>query len=188
MISTTSSSSSSSLSGMTLQGVWSRIKEPEVAQRIETVVDDLDRTIREIRSVIFGLQAHEHHGDRNRLAILSVVADERDALGFEPRVRFDGPVESMSDQIAGHLLATLREALSNVAKHAGASQAQVTVDAGSEIVLRVEDDGIGITDVDDTSGNGVRNMRERAVQCGGECRISGAPNGGTVLEWRVPKA
>jgi PAS domain S-box-containing protein len=176
-------------SGMTLQGVWSRIREPEVAQRVATVVDDLDRTIREIRSVIFGLQAHETGHEHRRTEIQGVLADETAALGFEPRARFDGPIESIPDHVAPHLLATLREALSNVARHARASQVHVSIEVGDEIVLRVEDDGIGVGDHETGGGgNGVRNMRDRAAQCGGRFELRPAPDGGTVLEWHVPAA
>ncbi len=173
-------------SGMTLQGVWSRIKEPEVAQRVATVVDDLDRTIREIRSVIFGLQAQETDPDRRRAEILSVIADQQAALGFEPRVRIDGPIESISDDIAPHLLAVLREALSNVARHARASRVLVVIEVGDQIVLRVEDDGQGAGDPEAVGGHGVRNMRDRAADCGGRFSLDAGEQGGTALEWRVP--
>jgi PAS domain S-box-containing protein len=174
-------------SGMTLQGIWSRIKDPDVAQRIATVVDDLDRTIREIRSVIFGLQARETHGAQRRSEILRVVSDERAVLGFEPRVHFEGVIESIPDEVAEHLLPALRESLSNVARHANASAVTITVEVGDDIVLRVEDDGGGLADFDPSGGNGIRNMLERAERCGGRLELSNSPQGGALVEWRVPR-
>ena len=105
--------------GMTIQGVWSRTTEPDQARRLSSVVDDLDDTIREIRSVIFSLQSNRADGLRSD--ILRIVSEERLVLGFEPRVRFEGPVDTISESVATELLATLREALSNV----GASRRSV---------------------------------------------------------------
>ena len=99
--------------GMTIQGVWSRTPEPDQARRLSSVVDDLDDTIREIRSVIFSLRSNRADGLRSD--ILRIVSEERLVLGFEPRVRFEGPVDTISESVATELLASLREALSNVA-------------------------------------------------------------------------
>jgi signal transduction histidine kinase len=174
-------------SGMTLQAVWSRIKEPDVAQRVATVVDDLDRTIREIRSVIFGLQAREVHGGHRRSEILRVVSEERAVLGLEPRVLFEGVIESIPDEVLAHLLPTLRESLSNIAQHADASTVRITIDVGDDILLRVEDDGRGLSDRDARAGNGIRNMRERAATCGGRLELRNRPGGGTMVDWMVPR-
>jgi len=59
------------------------------------VVDDLDDTIREIRSVIFSLQADTRDSGGVRADVLRIVDNEREALGFEPRIRFDGPVDAI---------------------------------------------------------------------------------------------
>ncbi len=173
-------------SGMTLQGVWSRIKEPDVAQRVATVVDDLDATIREIRAAIFGLQTLGADADGWRAEILRVVSDERAVLGFEPRVRFDGPVETLTDEVAAHLLPTLREALSNVARHAGAGSVDVTIAAGAQVVMRVARRR-------PRHPPGRRRARPRhpqhdrsRVRLGGRCDVRSRPDGGTVVEWSVP--
>jgi two-component system, NarL family, sensor histidine kinase DevS len=172
-------------SGMTLQGVWSRIHEPALAQRVAAVVDDLDRTIREIRSVIFGLQSREADGEARRSEILRIVSDEKAVLGFEPRVHFEGAVEAIPDDVGCELIPTLREALSNVARHAGARSVWVTVEVGDDVLLRVEDDGTGLP-TGSAPGHGLTNMSERAARLGGEFDVSPRPGGGTVVEWRVP--
>jgi PAS domain S-box-containing protein len=177
-------------SGMTLQGVWSRIGDPEVAQRVATVVDDLDRTIREIRSVIFGLQGFGANSKGCRAAIMDLVRATETGLQCMPRVRFEGPVELIGDTIATQLLATLREALSNIARHAKAATVDVDIAVGDEVVLRVADDGIGIgIGIEDmpSTGHGVRNMSERAARLGGHATVCRRPEGGTLLEWRVPR-
>jgi len=173
-------------SGMTLQGVWSRIKDPDVAQRVATVVDDLDRTIREIRSVIFGLQAFGEASRGLRQDVMVVASEAGEHLASEARVHFDGPVETIGAEVAAQLLPTLREALSNVARHARASAVEVTVAVDDDVVLRVVDDGVGIQAARGTSGRGLHNMADRAERLGGRCEFRDAPDGGTVLEWTVP--
>jgi len=171
--------------GMTIQGVWSRTTEPDNARRLSGVVDDLDETIREIRSVIFSLKADTRTAPGVRAKILRVVSEERLVLGFEPRVRFEGAVDAMSDEVAAELLPTLREALSNVARHADASSVDIKVEAGETVVLRVLDNGRGLPEKV-SGGHGIRNLGERAAMLGGRCRVAAHPGGGTVLEWQVP--
>ena len=173
--------------GMTIQGVWSRTTDEDQSRRLSAVIDDLDATIREIRSVIFGLKANGLADSGVRSQILRVASEERLALGYEPRVRFDGPIETMSEAIAGELLPTLREALSNVARHADASSVEVEVDVGDNVVLRVLDDGRGLP-ATATGGRGISNITERAALLGGQCRASARPDGGTALEWLVPNS
>jgi PAS domain S-box-containing protein len=174
-------------SGMTLQGVWSRVREPEIAQRIATVVDDLDRTIREIRSVIFGLQSFGTDAKGVRRAIMDIVSDAQTGLQLIPRVHFEGPLELVEDTIADQLLPTVREALSNVARHAAAEVVDVTISVGDNVVLRVVDDGVGIQGDVHATGYGIRNMSDRAAQLGGTATVSRRPEGGTLVAWSVPR-
>jgi PAS domain S-box-containing protein len=171
--------------GMTIQSVSARTTDPEHGRRLATVVDDLDETIREIRSVIFSLQGDARETGGVRAEVLRITDDQREALGFEPRIRFDGAVDTIDERIARQLLPTLREALSNVAKHAGASSVEIVVDHGEQVALRVVDNGCGMP-VTLSRGNGIRNLTERATKLGGTCRVSSQPDGGTVFEWRVP--
>jgi PAS domain S-box-containing protein len=175
-------------SGMTLQGVWSRIKEPDAAQRVAAVVDDLDRTIREIRSVIFGLQSFRGDEDGQRAEIARIALEAAANLSSAPRVRFEGAIETIAPGLMEQLLATLREALSNVARHARASSVEVTVDARDGVVLVVTDDGVGIGEGSRTGGRGLRNMADRAIRLGGRFEVRRGADAGTVLEWTVPRS
>ena len=100
---------------------------------------------------------------------------------------FDGPVDSVvTDEIREHILATLREALSNVTKHAQASKVNIELVAdANHVSLCIRDDGVGI-DIPG-EGNGLRNMNERAIAFGGSCEINRlSAAGGTEIQWRVP--
>jgi two-component system sensor histidine kinase DevS len=171
--------------GMTIQGVWSRTTDTDQARRLSSVVDDLDDTIREIRSVIFSLQSNR--GDGVRSDILRIVAEEQQVLGFEPGVRFEGSVDAITDSVATELLATLREALSNVARHAAASAVEVVVESYDNVTLRVLDDGDGIPPTI-SGGSGIRNLTDRATMLGGGCRVVSRREGGTKFEWNVPNS
>ena len=172
--------------GMSLQGATGLIGDPDVVGRVEKAVDALDETIRDIRSAIFSLQSRgEAEPTRLRTRILSVVEEMTDSLGFAPALRLAGPLDSrVPAGVAGQMLAALREALANVAKHAQASRVDVAVEAGPDLVLTVRDDGIGLGGT--TRRSGLANLTERAAESGGALRVAAAAGGGTELEWRVP--
>ncbi len=172
--------------GLRLQGAARLAERPEVAERITQAVDDLDLTVKHIRTAIFGLEASRRAAGGLRQRILALSGEAAGALGFDPRVLFDGPVDSTPEQVAVELLAVLREALSNVARHAHASRVDVDVVADGDVMLRVVDDGRGLPSERRAAGRGMLNMQARAAVLGGTMIAhSGAPSG-TVLEWRVP--
>ncbi len=170
--------------GMQLQGAARLAPRPEVRQRIEGVVDDLDTTIRDIRHSIFELREPVVAGLRTELQ--AVLADAASALGFRPEFTVDGPVDSaVPDELRSTVLAVVREALSNVARHANAYHVRVKVTArGGRLTVEVVDDGVGIPP--ERSESGLRNLRNRATERGGECTISPADPRGTALTWSVP--
>jgi PAS domain S-box-containing protein len=170
---------------MTLQATRSMIDDESVQKRMGAAIDELDETIREIRTVIFGLQPGAERQSGLRGEILRIVSDERYVLGFEPRVHLDGPIDAVADEIGEHLCAALREALSNVARHAQASSADVSVLARDELVLRVADNGVGMAP-QPPRGQGLRNMSQRAERLGGSFHAAFGTDGGTVVEWSVP--
>jgi signal transduction histidine kinase len=170
---------------MTLMSASKITQRRDVAVRVQRAVDDLDDTIRQIRSTIFALQTPpDDQGLRNRLHQVADAATEN--LGFAPSVRLDGLLDTaVPDEIGEHLVAVAREALSNVARHARAGEAHLAVDVrDEEVVLRVEDDGVGIPEGGRRSG--LRNMAERAEGLGGSFQTRPRPGGGTLLVWRAP--
>jgi signal transduction histidine kinase len=168
--------------GMTIQGVARAVEQPDLALRIEGAVDEIDATIREIRSTIFGLQARET-GLRARA--LATIGRHRELLGFEPRVHFDGPIDTLTDAVVmEHVLAVVNEGLANVARHARGTRVDVDLIADDEFVVRVADNGVGVGDSNHRSG--LRNLAERAEQLGGSFAVASEPGAGTTIEWRVP--
>jgi signal transduction histidine kinase len=170
---------------MTLMTAIKITDKPEVASRVQRAVDDLDETIRQIRSTIFALQAAPG-GERSlRTRILAITDGAAESLGFAPAVRLEGLLDTVvSDEVGEQLLAVLHEALSNVARHAHARRVSVSVDVGDHLVLLVVDDGVGIPPGGRRSG--LRNMAQRAQDLGGVFEARDRDGGGSVLEWRVP--
>ena len=175
--------------GLGLQGTTRLVVRPEVTQRIVGFVEDLDQTIREIRRSIFSLQEAPGGPVSLRGELLRVIQEGAGALGFEPTVNMDGPLDSLvPDDIRPDVLATLRETLSNTARHAEAHTATVTIEVdrdGTELRLTVRDDGKGVPD-DPGRRSGLANIAERAARWHGTCDVDSAPGRGTVVTWAVP--
>ncbi|MHB1066106.1 MAG: GAF domain-containing sensor histidine kinase [Candidatus Nanopelagicales bacterium] len=177
--------------GMMLQGATRLGDLPgPVADRIDRAVDELDETIKEIRQTIFALhEPVEGPTGSARGRVLRETSQSAALLGFEPSVRFVGPVDSVLSAVStDQVVAALREALTNAAKHAQAHRVDVMlqIDHG-EIVLVVTDDGVGISDEGAGRRSGMANIASRAQQLGGTCRVERvAAAGGTRLTWRVP--
>ncbi len=174
--------------GLSLQGTVRLVGDnPEVIDRVEQAVEDLDVTIRHIRSAIFGLSTAADSGDGVRDRVRSLMEETATVLGFEPRVVFDGPVDTMlPEAITADLLATIGEALTNVARHANATRVDVSLTVEDEVVLTVADDGVGPPGPGTPGGRGLGNMAVRAERHGGTLRVVAGRIGGTILTWRAP--
>ena len=173
--------------GLVLQATVRLVERPEVVERLQSMVEDLDVTVRHIRSAIFELHTARLPGNSVRQAVLALCGESSRSLGFEPVVHFDGPIDSLLDeQVAEHVLAVLQEALSNVTRHAAATKVEVSmVTADGQLLVSVVDDGRGI-EQGVTGGRGLENLRARAGRLGGDVEWGQGPDGGTVLRWRVP--
>lgn len=171
--------------GLQLQGVALLAGDPTIGIRLERAVDDLDVTIKAIRGTIFELQ-HRSTDSSLRADVRGLVREYVPVLGFTPSVVTSGPLDTaVPARVREQLLPVLREAISNVARHALADQAQVEVSvSGHELRLTVVDDGIGLAE--DRAESGLRNVRRRAAGLGGTVRVSRNVQRGTTLVWQVP--
>jgi signal transduction histidine kinase len=174
--------------GMSLQGALPLMMAPAAVDRVRRAVEDLDETIRDIRAAIFTLQSREEPDSPGVRARIVAVADSMaGSLGFAPALRLDGALDlRVPAGMAGDLLVTLREALSNVARHARATMVEVTVEAGTDLVAVVADNGVGLSGMGRWSG--LSDLTLRAAALGGTLRLRPADGGGARLEWRVPLA
>jgi len=174
--------------GLTLQGLAARLPE-STAHQLSGAVAEIDHVITQVRSTIYELgMGDESRGIRDDITTL--VRELNAVVGFEVGLTFDGPLDSaVTGAIVEHLLATLREALTNVGKHAHATKASVSVTVDdTTCCLIIVNNGTGITDTATAhgSGNGLPNLRRRAEKLRGTLSVADAPGGGTALTWKVP--
>jgi len=163
--------------------------DPATARRLEGVVDDVDHIISEVRTIVFTLGPGGRRGALGQ-ELADVVAQASRVLGFTPGLRIEGPVETLlTDEVRTEMMASMREALGNVARHAKATQASVLLEViDDRIAMTVVDNGVGPPDDEAVKlgGHGLRNLMSRAAAFGGSCTLSGrdpSEGSGAVLRW-----
>jgi signal transduction histidine kinase len=172
--------------GLALQSTLPRVTDAEVRRRVQGVVRQLDDTIRDIRTTIFDLQTTDtqEHPDSLRRRVLDIV-NESAGDDLQSTVRMSGAVDSLvTGELATDVEAVVREAVSNVARHAGAQHVTTTLDVADDVVVEVVDDGRGLDERAPRSG--LRNLEQRARERGGDLTVVTLPDGGTRLRWFVP--
>jgi signal transduction histidine kinase len=173
--------------GLSVQSVAAALGDDPRSDRLARVVDDVDETIRQIRTSIFELRGTVgpvKAAVRRRL--LDVADEASGVLGFAAQTRFSGPIDTLVDESLGEdLAAVVREALANVARHAGATAATVEVSVGSgALSVDIVDDGVGLQGAQRRSG--LANLRRRATLRGGELSLLDPDSEGTHLRWTIP--
>ncbi|HZB50276.1 MAG TPA: GAF domain-containing protein [Mycobacteriales bacterium] len=173
--------------GMTLQSVTPQVPGRAAQAKLHRAVDDLDLTIRDIRTTIYALQTPAGEPEPLPQQIMAVIDEVTGGADLRTDLHVSGPVHTVVPPgTAAHALAVLREAVTNVVRHAKATAVEVSVTASDRLCICVTDDGIGIRD-DDGRRSGLANLADRAAGLGGTLRIGPGPDGaGTRLDWEVP--
>nr|WP_284236162.1 GAF domain-containing protein [Mycolicibacterium sp. TUM20984] len=170
--------------GMHLQGTIARAHSPEVVERLNRTLDDLQATIEDIRTTIFGLQSPVR-GKGFRQRVQHLFAGLTEDLATETRLHLSGPLTVVEGSLAEHAEAVLTELISNAVRHSGAGLITVDVAIADELVIQVIDDGHGIP-ADNQRHSGLSNVERRAEQAGGCCEVSSTAGLGTSVTWRAP--
>lgn len=172
--------------GLNIQSVCAILGPGVAADRLSDQVDEIDGTIRQIRSTIFGLHARHDQNTGARARILDVITAATATLPDSPEVSFRGPIDLLvTDGLRDDVVAVVREALTNVGRHAAAKRVEIFVSAGAKMVeVEVLDDGKGL--VEGTVLSGLSNLRSRAEALGGSFEIAPRLGPGTRLFWSVP--
>ncbi|GAB2672134.1 GAF domain-containing protein [Saccharopolyspora gloriosae] len=173
--------------GLSLQGTLRRATDTDVRRRLQQSVEQLDDTVREIRTAIFDLHSAPEADDpvSLRRRLLDTVADASSGAGFTPAVRMSGQIDTaVPAAYFEHAEAVVREAVTNALRHGEATAITVSIDTGTDLTIEVRDNGRGLGA--GSSGNGLRNLRDRAVQLSGTLELTDADPTGTLLSWRVP--
>ena len=173
--------------GLTLQSMAGAVEDEGLSARLASVIAELDDTIGEIRSSIFNLTVVDRSSGV-RSQVTGLLRELGELLGFDVRVIFEGPVDAaISDDVADHVLAIIREALTNVARHARATEATVLLGVdGSQCRLQISDNGRGMGGTETLGGGrGMGNMRRRAEELHGQLEVSANRDGGVLLDFKL---
>jgi len=171
--------------GMDLQGSIARARSPELVERLTRTVDDLQATIDEIRTSIFGLQHPSGQVADFRQRIQRLIADLTQDRPIATTLQVLGPMTGVGVELADHADAVITEAISNTVRHSGASRLTIEITAAHELAIDLIDNGCGIP-ADNQRRSGLANMHRRAEQLGGTCQIATPTGGGTHVRWTAP--
>ena len=174
--------------GLSLQGLAATPAGRAVSPALDAAIADIDETIRQVRATIFELGG-AGNGRGIRSHVLALAEELHPVVGFDVPVEFTGAVDAaVTDAVADQLLPTLREALTNIGRHAGASRARIRLSmVGRHCRMEVSDNGKGFGDARATDGGmGLVNMRDRAEGLGGTFEVTHPAQGGTTIVWQVP--
>ncbi|WP_091305198.1 GAF domain-containing sensor histidine kinase [Amycolatopsis tolypomycina] len=158
--------------------------------RLSDAIDQLDQTIEEIRGTVRALRSPEPRHDTGTPTDLAESARGEvriagELLGYPPTLELSGEFADIPAERADHIRAALREALSNVVRHSGASETRVTLtrDSGG-VKLRVRDNGSGVPQ--GVATRGLRHLAERADAAGGKFFLNSSPSLGTLVAFDLP--
>ena len=170
--------------GLALNGIQRRVKPPEMSQRLNTQIDELDQVIRDIRTVIFDLQTEPGNGSHLRNELNRIIDELTSEAPLRTAVRMSGPLDSVPAVLAQHAHAVVREGISNTIRHAHARDLTITISLDDHLTITITDDGDGIPET--TARSGLHNLTQRAQQAGGTCHVTRPDTGGTRLTWTAP--
>lgn len=175
--------------GLSLQAVAGRVGDAAARTELLEQVDALDAAITEIRTVIFALRQPRASSGSVRHRIVDVISEVAPSFSESPRLVFQGPLDLRTPpDVAEDVVAVVREGVSNVARHAKATETSVRVGIADEmLVVEILDDGVGVPE-SPTRRSGVGNLEDRAARWNGEFALTGRDGGGTRLRWAVPLA
>jgi signal transduction histidine kinase len=170
---------------MALQSLTRQVPTPLQA-KLHRAVDDLDHSIADIRATIYALHTTDDQPPPLRQQIIALIDATTDGTTLHPDLQLTGPLDTLlSADLSNHTLAVLREALTNVVRHAKATTITITITATDHLHIQVTDNGIGIPPNGRRSG--LANLADRATQLGGTFATEPGPHGtGTHLSWNVP--
>jgi len=168
--------------GLSLQGILARVRSDDVRQRLNTVVDDLQEVVRDIRTTVFDL----HHASTTRLRqrIDEAIDQLTETDSVLTVVHTSGALSVVDTVLADHTVAVVRELTSNAVRHAKATTISVTVTVDDVLTVQVDDDGVGLSL--DLTTSGLANIGVRADEYGGDLVVGPGSGAGTSVRWRVP--
>ena len=170
--------------GLGMQSTHRREKSPNQAARLAEHIDQMHGVIQEIRTAIFDLQTAPAETPRLRSTLNELISQLTQDAPVRTMVRMSGPLDVVPADLAQHVQAAVREAVSNAVRHAHASELVITVSVEDDLVVDITDNGVGIPET--VARSGLHNLSQRAASAGGSLSITRPSEGGTRLVWTAP--
>jgi signal transduction histidine kinase len=174
--------------GMGLQGTAMLTQDEQLTGRIEGAVTELDHVIRDLRNYIFGLRPGILADRQLGQALRDLAEDVGAKNGVTIVVDVDERVAAELASSATDVIQFAREALSNVSRHAEAATCRVSLrHLGEDLIMEIDDDGVGFDPSSARgSGNGLKNLEDRAAALGGKLNIDSTRGEGTAVRVTIP--
>lgn len=171
--------------GLAMESTQHLAKTPTVSDRLADHVDQVYAVIGEIRTAIFDLQSGTGANFQLRTTLNQIISELTTDTDMRTTVRMSGPLDALTNDLVPHVLAVVREAVSNAVRHSHAEELIVTISVnGDTVAIDVTDNGIGIPDT--VAQSGLHNLDQRAGAASGTCRVLRIDEGGTRLTWSAP--
>lgn len=171
--------------GLALQGTAQRIRSPEIRDRLAQSLDDLQSIVQDIRESIFDLHGATAMHPPLHQRLHDVVTEMTAETKLRTTVHVSGPLSVLPTPLADDMESVLREALSNVVRHSGATAVAIALTVADDATIEVVDDGAGMNQHADRR-SGLANLEVRAHRRNGTFEIERVPTGGTRLHWSAP--
>ena len=170
--------------GLSMQMTLAATQDETVRERINKSLDELDETIHEIRTTIFEIDQEHAEDDLLDQRIRRLIEEVTSRLGVAVEVSITPDLDRyVGAHSAQHAVQALREILSNIVRHSSASEVTVDVSVDTKfLAVSVRDNGVGFS-ATSGAGRGLRNLRSRARDLGGECVIDSVIGRGTLVTW-----
>jgi signal transduction histidine kinase len=177
--------------GLSLEDVPELMSEDghEAASRVERAIDSIHVAIRDLRTFVFGLRPELVEGSSLIGGLAALAEAFRHNTLIEPHVSWPADLFEPPPDTVAEMLAISSEALSNIARHARATNVTIEIRrAPPELVLEISDDGIGLgdTEIRHPGHHGLANMRDRATHIGGSLDLASVQPTGTRVTVRIP--
>jgi two-component system, NarL family, sensor histidine kinase LiaS len=160
--------------------------ETRESKQLKLVEETIHQTQLEMRALLLHLRPAALNGKSLQKGMEELLQELLQKVPIELKWKIE--TITMDKGVEDHLFRILQESVSNILRHAQATQAQILlVQRDDLIILRIEDDGVGFKLDEEKAGSyGLQNMHERAAEIGGTFKIVSLPGEGTRLEVKVP--
>jgi signal transduction histidine kinase len=158
------------------------VEKPAVAEQIMSANQDLNRVIEDIRGYIRNLRTSANYSLTLHDQLEEIAEGFREVTSARLIMHVPRAITAVTEERVHAIVQITREALSNVVRHANATEVRLELrQTPAQLTLVIADNGMGFPVDQVSQGNGLRNIRQRARAANGEAEISSAPGAGTTL-------